>query len=238
MNHLDASSLGFMETVFEHLADVVFCVKDKEGVYLAVNTAFVVRAGAPSKAEMIGRKASDFFTGELADVYDAQDRDVFVRGLTVVNQLEQITNADGGVGWYLASKFPLHDSNGTVVGLVGISQDLHTPNDSELELSNLTQGVEFIRQNLEQPLRVEQVADLLKLSVEQLDRRMKKVFRLSTKKYIMKARLELAAELLSSSQCSLADIASRCGFTDQSAFTRQFKATFLTTPAAFRNQHR
>jgi PAS domain S-box-containing protein len=236
MNLQNGQSIEFLAMLFEPLADVVFCVKNLECVYESVNTAFVIRAGAASRAQMIGRRASDYFSSELAAGYDAQDRDVFREGQAVIDQLEQITNSDGSVGWYLASKFPLKDSVGQIVGLVGISQDLHTPNDSELELSNLTQVVDYIRHNLEQPLRVEQLAGLVNLSVEQLDRRMKKVFRLSTKKYIMKSRLEKASTLLSHSECSLAEIASRSGFSDQSAFTRQFKTSFLVTPATFRNQ--
>jgi AraC-like DNA-binding protein len=170
----------------------------------------------------------------LAEVYDSQDREVFEKNGPVVDQLEQITNADGSVGWYLASKFPLQNPAGETVGLIGISQDLHTPYDSDWELSQLTLVVDFVKQNLEQPLRIEQLAELVNLSSEQLDRRMKRVFRLSTKKFIMKTRLEKAAALLRHSQCSLAEIAARCGFTDQSALTRQFKSAFLTTPAAFR----
>ncbi|MEZ6096244.1 MAG: AraC family transcriptional regulator [Pirellulaceae bacterium] len=234
MKQYQIIEVDFLESLFEPLADVVFCVKDTNCVYLSVNSAFVARAGVQSKAEMIGKRASDFFSDELAEVYDAQDREVFEKGVTVEDQLELIRNADGSVGWYLASKFPLRDPGGTTIGLVGISQDLHTPSDSDLELSELGQVVEFIKHNLEQPLRIEQIASQFELSTEQLDRRMKRVYRLSTKKYIMKSRLEKAASLLKHSDCSLVEVASRCGFRRPKCSDYNSKQRFQNT-AAYRN---
>jgi AraC-like DNA-binding protein len=76
------------------------------------------------------------------------------------------------------------------------------------------------------------------MSGDQLDRRMKRVFRLSTKKYIMKSRLEKATRLLVHSDQSLVEIASQCGFADQSAFTRHFRAAVQVTPAIYRKQQR
>ena len=83
---------------------------------------------------------------------------------------------------------------------------------------------------------MEDLAGLIGLSTEQLDRRMKRVFRLSPKKYIIKCRLERSAELLTTTEMTLAQIAGACGFSDQSALTRQFRDAFLVTPAAYRSQ--
>ena len=40
---LNDFSLGFIEHVFDSLGDIVYCVKDDEGVYRSVNLAFVAR---------------------------------------------------------------------------------------------------------------------------------------------------------------------------------------------------
>lgn len=232
---LDTTQLA---AIFDSLVDVVFCIKDRRGTYLAVNAALVSRIEAGSKEDVIGRRAEDFFPAWMARVYDEQDRQVFEQGRPLIDQLEQITNADGTIGWYLASKFPLLDDAGTVPALVGISQDLHTPSDSDLELANLTQVVSYIKSHLDEQPRTEELAELVGLSAEQLDRRMKRVFRLSTKKFIIKSRLEESARLLGESSFSLSEIALRCGFSDQSAFTRQFRSAFLMTPGEFRGRPR
>jgi len=232
------TQIALLESLFDTLGDVVFCVKDRMGCYVAVNHAFAARAQAGSKQAMLGKQARDFFRPELAAVYDRQDQSLFRSGKAVVDQLEQITNPDGSTGWYLAHKFPWLDPQRQIVGLIGLSQDLHTPSDSELAIANLQVVVTTIKEGLDQPCKVENLAQLIDLSAEQLDRRMKKVFRLSTKKFIIKCRLERSAEMLASTQLSLAQIAARCGFSDQSAFTRQFRETFLETPAAYRRRQK
>lgn len=226
-----------VESIFDSLGDIVYCVKDRDGRYQSVNLAFVERVNVNDKSDMIGKTASDFFPEDLAAVYTAQDQTVFGEGRAIQGQLERITHRDGGMGWFLASKFPVRASEGQVIGLVGISQNLHTPSDSDLELSNLKTVVEYIHRHLDQPLRVEQLAEMVSLSSMQLDRRMKRVFRLSTKKYIMKCRLEEASRRLVDTDAPLSEVALTCGFSDQSAFTRQFRAAANMPPLTYRKKH-
>ena len=178
-------SLGFVEHVFDGLGDIVYCVKDQAGVYRSVNLAFVARVNGTDKSDLLGKTASQVFSKTLAEGYEQQDRVVFQTGRPIQDQLERITNSDGSIGWYLASKFPIHDRDEMVVGLVGISQDLNWPNDGNPELAELKAVVEYIKDNLDQSLKTEHLARQISLSTVQLDRRMKRVFRLSTKKFIM-----------------------------------------------------
>ena len=228
--------LGFIEQIFDGLSDVVFCVKDREGVYQSVNLAFVDRVNGNDKSDLIGKSASQVFAKSLASGYEIQDQTIFESGRPFQDQLERITNSDGSIGWYLASKFPMFDADNHVIGLVGISQDLDWPSDSNLEMANLKSIVEYIKDNLDQSLRTDQLANQFSLSAVQLDRRMKRVFRLSTKKFIMKCRLEKASRQLASTSISVSDIALACGFTDQSALTRQFRNATSDTPANFRKK--
>ncbi|MFK7768946.1 MAG: helix-turn-helix domain-containing protein [Mariniblastus sp.] len=234
---MNSFEVKLIEKVFDSLTDVVFCVKDLGGVYVSVNQAFVDRVNGNDKSDLIGSTASDTFPQPLAAAFEEQDKIVFETGREIQNQLERITNSDGSMGWYLASKFPIVE-NDAVVGLVGLSQDLNWPSDSHLELANLKTIVEHIQQNLDQPLRTEQLASRISLSTLQLDRRMKRVFRLSTKKFIMKCRLEKASRQLELSDMSVSDIALACGFTDQSALTKQFRAATSDTPASWRKKKR
>jgi PAS domain S-box-containing protein len=233
LNHFE---LSFIEQIFDSFSDIVFCVKDRSGIYQSVNQAFVDRVNGNDKSELIGKSASQVFTESLASGYESQDRTVFESGRPLMDQLERITNSDGSIGWYLASKFPVLEADQKIVGLVGISQDLNWPSESNLELADLKSVVEHIKDNLDQPLRTEQLANQFSLSAVQLDRRMKRVFRLSTKKFIMKCRLEKASRQLASTRISVSDIALACGFTDQSALTRQFRNATSDTPANFRRK--
>ena len=215
---------------------MVFCIKDKRGRYRAVNQAFAERVGVNDKTELTGRTAADFFEPALAEAFENQDQHVLQNRRPIRDQLERIAHVDGTMAWFLACKFPVIDRDGDLYGLVGISQNLHWPRESDLELANLRQLVDYIRENLDQPLRTEQLARQIDMSIIQLDRRMKRVFRLSTKKFIMKCRLEKATRQLESTDLSLAAIALACGFTDQSSFTRHFRSATSDTPASFRRK--
>jgi AraC-like DNA-binding protein len=59
------------------------------------------------------------------------------------------------------------------------------------------------------------------------------VFQLTPQQALTKLRIEAAMRLLQGCD-SVADIGLACGFTDQSAFARQFKATVGMTPREYR----
>ena len=72
------------------------------------------------------------------------------------------------------------------------------------------------------------------LSQAQFDRRMKKIFQLSAGQYVIKTRIDHATRLLGSTRLPIADIAQQAGFSDQSAFSRQFRHVTGFTPRQYR----
>ncbi len=74
------------------------------------------------------------------------------------------------------------------------------------------------------------------LSLYQYEQRMKKIFFLTAGQFITKTRIDAARQLLKTTDRAIVDVAAVCGFSDQSAFTRQFKATTGLTPGKYRIQ--
>lgn len=84
-------------------------------------------------------------------------------------------------------------------------------------------------------LSLKQVSETLKVHPSYLSREFSKYFDdLSFGEYIRKLRIEKSIQLLKDSQYTLAEIAYLTGFSDQSHFTRIFKAATGRSPAAFR----
>jgi PAS domain S-box-containing protein len=227
-------AVALIEVLFDPLGGVVYCVKDLKGRYVSANSAFAARAGRESKAEVLGKTAMDLFPAYLAREYEAQDRRIIATGDPVLDRLECIRNSDGSIGWYVTNKRPLRDAARRMIGIVSVSQDLDEPAESSLKFSRLAKVAEHIRAYLDEPLRVETLAKLTGLSVTQFERRMRKVFRLSPKQFVIKCRMDEATRLLAETKQSLGEIALACGFNDQSAFSRQFKSAMGTTPGEFR----
>jgi PAS domain S-box-containing protein len=235
VNFLDrVASPRFCERLFAHLPDVVFCLKDRERRYQAANLAFAARLGLDDPRKLLGKTAEAFFSPHLAEAYRAQDLHVLETGREMSDRLELVTNRDGSLGWYLATKVPLHDAQGRVIGLASISRDLGAPREEELEFAGVARIVAHVQANLDEELVLAELATMAGLSPAQLDRRMRRVFQLTTAQFIRKARIGHAVELLTTSARPVAEIALSCGYGDQTAFTRQFRAMVGMPPAAYR----
>lgn len=224
--------------IFDVLVNVMFCIKDQKNRYVAVNAAFVRRTGRRSKRDVIGHMANELFSPELAERYEEQDATVFATGKALRNQLELIRRTDGSLGWYLTTKLPiLHPSGSPIEGIVSVSRDLDTPSGEGIAVALLTNVVKLVNTNLDAKLKVSDLANAAQCSSAQLQRRMKQVFGLTPTQYILRVRVDRAAELLTETTKSLADIANTCGFYDQAEFTRKFARLTNETPSKFRTSH-
>lgn len=229
-------NLEIVDRIFRVIPDIVFCVKDEDRVYRAANPAFAYRLGLVSEDEVIGKKAEELFSEELAVVYRKQDEEVLWRGREFTDRLELITNRDGSLGWYLASKFALKDETDRITGLVSISRDLETPSAGDLKMAGLQRVVDWVHENLEEELTVDKLAKVSGMKTSHLERRVKRVFKVSVGQFVRKVRIGLAARLLRDTEMGIAEIAQRCGYSEQSSLTRQFKSTVGCPPGAFRTR--
>ncbi|MGD7654428.1 MAG: helix-turn-helix domain-containing protein, partial [Verrucomicrobiales bacterium] len=216
----------------------VFCIKNRNGLYISANAAFAHRLGLQSVNAILGKSVTDIFPPLLAKTYLAQDEHVFLTGKEINDQLELISNRDGSLGWYLARKVPLMGKHGDVIGLASISRDLLTPGDADLRFAGLAKVISTIQANYAEDLHPPDLAALANLSHAQLERRMRKIFKLTTSQFIRKTRIEKAARRLANTDKPIIDIALDCGYGDQSAFARQFKATVGMTPGTYREAYR
>jgi len=96
----------------------------------------------------------------------------------------------------------------------------------------------YIEEHIDQQILVANLSDLVDLSVAHFSR----AFRLACGEpphaYIVRRRVELAAQLMLASREPLSDIALKCGFHDQAHLSKQFRQLTGETPAAWRRLRR
>ncbi|MCB1229498.1 MAG: AraC family transcriptional regulator [Verrucomicrobiae bacterium] len=226
------------EEMFDAVPDCVFFVKDVEGRYVAVNEALLIRCGAGSKADLLGRRARDVFPAPLGESYTEQDLEVIREGRPIRGQLELHLYPNGKRGWCLTWKEPVLDVRGTIVGVSGLSRDLAAAPELTRNLGSVAALLEHIDERLDQPLRLNELAEKAGLSGYQLDQRIRALFGISTAQYIIRKRIERACHLLERGDDSLTGVALDCGYSDQSAFTRQFRQSTGITPGAYRDHRK
>lgn len=222
------------EAVFDQMPDTVFFIKNAAGRYVCVNRTLVIRTGKTRRSELIGCTPSEVFGEDLGKDYETQDRAVIRSGQRLLDQLELHVYQPHELGWCLTSKLPLLGNDGKAIGVVGVSRDLTMPDVASIEFQPIADAVAYAEARLANPPPITKLAEIAALSVYQLDRRMKRLFGLSTGQWLLKTRIDRASRLLLESTLVIADIALECGYADQSAFTRQFRRTTGRTPSAFR----
>lgn len=223
--------------LFAELTGVMFCAKDAEGRYTEVNDAFVRRAGRRDRAAVVGRRAGELFVPALAERYEEQDARVLAEGRTLRHELELIRRAGGVPGWFLTTKVPVR-ADGRVVGVVSVSEDLRSADEGDPALPALSRVVDLVAARIDDPPRVEEMAATAGMSSSALERRMRAVFGLAPTQFVLRARIDRARSLLTTTELPLADVALACGFYDQPAFTRQFARLAGETPGHFRRRAR
>jgi len=226
----------FAEALFDQTPDIVFFVKDLQARYVVVNETLVARCGLRHKSDMLGKKAAEVFPSPLAAGYVEQDLSVLETGIPIRDRLELHIYPGGLRGWCLTHKFALFGPDGSIVGLTGISKDLQRPDEAQEDYRQIARAVEQLQRSFAEPLRIDDLARSAGLSVDRFERLVRRIFQLTPRQLLTKARIDAASTLLLDESRSVAEIAQACGYGDQSAFTRQFKATVGATPSAYRRR--
>ena len=111
-----------LHTLVQTIPDLIW-LKDKDGVYLSCNTMFERFFGA-KEADIVGKTDYDFVDRKLADSFREHDNKAMAAGKTTSNE-EWITFADDGHRAFLDTiKTPMYDTQGTLIGVLGIGRDI------------------------------------------------------------------------------------------------------------------
>ena len=123
--------------------------------------------------------------------------------------------------------------------LVGVVSDPTRPSKSRLTGRQLAQVLTHIVEHLHQRVTNESLAHLTEISPAEFGHAFREATGLSPQRWQMDARVRLAQRLMVDDPAlSLASIAVRSGFADQSHFSRAFLDILGTTPTAWLHQRR
>ena len=96
---------------------------------------------------------------------------------------------------------------------------------------------ELLREHLDGSVRLSELARECGLSVTHFARSFKASFGVSSHRWLVERRIELAKQLLIQTREPLVAVAIQSGFTDQAAFTRTFHQTVGISPGRWRREH-
>lgn len=226
--------LDLMEAMMSEIPDVIFAVKDHNLRYIAGNQAMLNLCGVTSRSAFIGKQARDFFSNEAQQRYETLDEHVFRTGRAAKEVLDLTHRLRGPAVWVVLSRWPAIPPGGrTPFGIVIMGRVLSDANRKHPIYHRVAVAAEHIEKHYGADLDVTTLARLAGVSIVRLERDFVEVFGLTPLRYLTKIRLEAAIQMMANGQ-QIADAAIACGYSDQSAFARRFKAATGMSPREYR----
>ncbi len=118
-----AAERNLLRTLIDHMPDRIYA-KDRDGRFLIKNWFDAIQMGAATPEETVGKTDFDYYPPELAARYQADDEMVIQFGQALINREEPTLTANGEQYWILTTKVPLRNSQGEIIGLVGVGRDI------------------------------------------------------------------------------------------------------------------
>lgn len=232
---------NLLQTLWEHLlnslSEFAFFAQAADGTYAFASQSFLTLLGQESRS-VIGRQDRQVFPELAAQELERAHRWVIDLGRSLADELTPLQFNCDPTRWYLLSKYPVFSASGHTVYVVGYLRALTLARDSERQLSSIAAALRHFRDNVSAPHTLNSLAEQAQVSTYQFERRVKRIFGISTRDYMIRARMQLGRDLLKKSDLDISAIAKECGYADQSSFTRQFRMTTGLPPGEFRKADR
>lgn len=105
-------------------------------------------------------------------------------------------------------------------------------------LSLVLDSIEYMESHLEEKLSINEIADHVHFSKFHFIHIFQQITGQNVGEYFFRRRMTNAAETLQTDNIGILEVALRCGYNSQEAFTRAFKDYFEMTPAKYRSRDR
>lgn len=117
------------------------------------------------------------------------------------------------------------------------TQRLSVPTRIGVRHPKLSQVIQMMETNIEEPISPSILAKDVAMSTRQLERLFRRYLNRSPKRYYMELRLQKARNLLMQTDMSVINVALACGFASPSHFSKCYRAHYDTTPYRERGSH-
>ncbi|MEE9461013.1 MAG: PAS domain-containing protein [Bacteroidales bacterium] len=155
-------------TLIDNMPDFIY-LKDTDSKFIVANQKLIDVHNLKSRDQLIGRSDHDFYPKELADKYKLNEQTIIHTGKPLINHEERSLDEKGNTIYLSTTKIPLHDADGTIIGIVGIGRDITDKRKTEEKLLDHADQLQQINALLEEKQEeVQQQAEELSAQADNL----------------------------------------------------------------------
>ena len=122
-----------LETIRDYSSDTVY-FKDLDSKFIWNSLGHARQLGAKNPEELFGKTDFEFFPKDFAQAARETELVIIATGQPMLNVIEELVLDDGTTKYYMASKYPLFDKDGKIIGTWGSSKDVTETKTLEREL--------------------------------------------------------------------------------------------------------
>jgi diguanylate cyclase (GGDEF)-like protein/PAS domain S-box-containing protein len=155
----------WLRKLLNEVSDYIY-VKDRRSRFVMANRQVAIDIGLDDPSELIGKTDLELHPRETAEKFYAAEQEIMASNIPRIDFEEPSILANGKRKWFASSKFPVSNSAGDVVGIVGLSRDITDRKRGDL----LQQGQNKVLQQIATGRPLDQVLETLVVTIEnQLD---------------------------------------------------------------------
>lgn len=111
-------------------------------------------------------------------------------------------------------------------------------NSADTKINTVRKMTDFIKCSFQSDIKVSDIADSAAIGIRECQRIFSETLDTTPTKYLMTVRIDYAKKLLCETTLSMLQICERCGYSDQSYFTKLFRETTGISPFKYRKNHK
>jgi len=151
-----------IHTIMDNSQDTVY-FKDANSKFLLNSKAHAIQFGVSDPLELVGKSDNDFFPESFTGNALRDEQEIMRTGVPIIGRIEKWVKDNGELVWFSASKYPLYDSNGNIVGTWGTSRDISALKNSENEIQRVNQELALANAKLKKISVMDELSDLFNL---------------------------------------------------------------------------
>ncbi len=144
--------------------------------------------------------------------------------------------SEGRPCFTITAKYLLFSTLSEIIRRYDCVKPTAAPTASSAQAKNLRRAIDYIGENLSEPLTLSALADVAYMSPTYFSAVFKRLNGISPWEYITIKRVEKAVEMLKTTDLSKLEIAERCGFSGASNFYKMFRRITGKCPSDFSNK--